>query len=153
MRAISAACTMPSVSDGSTMSLKGVLDSVAAKRGRLEIDAETLNLDGMRVVAKDERDAFAQIKQKYDELIDGIELPPPLPAENVAAASATAAPGPAPPDEEFATGGGEPAPSGTTAPAAPAPAAPAAKGGNAVYLTDKELQKAQSASDDGEVEE
>ncbi|MCC7126170.1 MAG: AsmA family protein [Acidobacteria bacterium] len=40
------------VSDGSTMSMKGVLESVAARRGRLEIDAETLNLDGLLAFAQ-----------------------------------------------------------------------------------------------------
>jgi hypothetical protein len=108
---------------------------------------------------------------KYDAMIDGIAMPErfaPLvvaKAEPVAASAVPAvalAPGDdsgegdedanagaaAPPPEVAATASPGVDPSKT----APAPG-PQKPGGSAVYLSDKELLDAQSATDDGEVEE
>src|SRR5690606_23158210 len=52
------------------------------------IDPITLNLDGMRVLPKSERDAFMQVKAKYDALLDAIQLPAPLPVEEPATVAA-----------------------------------------------------------------
>ncbi len=141
------------------------LHFTAKKKGKF-FDAETLNLDGMRVLPPSERSDFAKVKQRYDKLLNAIAEPPLL-EEPVAT-------GPSPsPDEESSepdlelpgggsdspksgTGGGaeEPKPAAakpSPAPEAPTPAKPSS--GSAVYLTDKDLMKMQSASDDGEVDE
>jgi murein DD-endopeptidase MepM/ murein hydrolase activator NlpD len=118
------------------------------KKGEF-IDPETLNLDGMRVLPKEERDAFQQAKQKYDALLDSMQLPEPLPLPDGVAASAG-------PDEVDLDPGEEPA--GVAPPAAPeqppsGSPRPAAPSRNPVYLSDKELLLQQPVSDDGEVSE
>lgn len=141
---------------GSTGRSTGPHLHFTAKKNGEFFDAETLNLDGMRVIGKDERDAFAKVRQQYDETLDAIALPAPIVIEKPAAAAAPSA-DPAQQDDEFASGGPEP----TAAAAAAAPAgtqveaskAAAPKGGNPVYLTDKDLLKQQGATDDGEVAE
>lgn len=128
----------------------------SASRDGKFFDAETLNLDGMRNLNAQEREAFKPIMAKYDPLLDSIPMPErfaPLlvaKAEPQPAASA-AAPGVVHEDEAVgdADEGGVP----PSAPAAAAPAAPQKPGGSSVYLSDKELLEAQSATDDGEVEE
>jgi murein DD-endopeptidase MepM/ murein hydrolase activator NlpD len=122
------------------------------KKGEF-IDPESLNLDGMRVLAKDEREPFMQAKQKYDALLDAIALPEPLPAPDVAA-------GPEPdelePNSAVDEGPGSAPAAATPEPAKPPPSEaprPPAASKNPVYLTDKELLLQQSAGDDGEVSE
>ncbi|MBI3206776.1 MAG: M23 family metallopeptidase [Myxococcales bacterium] len=132
---------------GSTGRSTGPHLHFTAKKNGEFFDAETLNLDGMRVIGKDERDAFAKGRQQYDELLDAIALPQPLAETPKAAPSAESAKQ----DDDFATGGPEPTPAASPAPAADKAAPP--KGGNPVYLTDKDLLKSQGASDDGEVAE
>ncbi len=141
-----------------------------AKRDGKFIDAMTLKPDSMRVLPHDELDAFKQVKAKYDAMLDAIPLPAPLPqasapaapppAEPAAAAPplATAPPvaaAPAPPPQPASApqAAAQPAAAQPAAaqPAAAQPAAPAKAPGSAVYLTDKELLKLQSATDDGEV--
>ncbi len=126
------------------------LHFTAKKNGEF-IDAETLNLDGMRVIAKDERDAFADVKRKYDELLDAIALP----VVDIApeAPVVAAAPAPAAPEEPGVGGPEEPEPARPPEPAAPATPAPAGGNRAPVFLSDKELLKNQASSDDGEVEE
>jgi len=104
------------------------------------------------VLAKEERDAFGKVKQQYDELLDAIALPTPLPNLTPAPAASVAAAAPVH-EEDLGTGGPEPVASG--APAAPAAPAPATKkgGANPVYITDKDLLKSQGNSDEGEVDE
>lgn len=142
------------------------LHFLARKNGEF-IDPATLNLDSMRTISKENRDAFLQVKAKYDAALDAIALPPapviaapPKPAESVAAA--------APPSDTTAT----PATADSAAPAAnnadvdsgdevdENSAKPASattpnqnqKSGSSVYLSDKELLQLQGSSDDGEVE-
>jgi murein DD-endopeptidase MepM/ murein hydrolase activator NlpD len=117
------------------------------------IDPESLNLDGMRVLPKEERAAFLAEKEKYDALLDAIALPAPLQMPDSAATGAG-------PDEADEAEVEQRAPSGgTVAPAALSEAAPsgapqpAPPSKNPVYLTDKELLLQQASSDDGEVSE
>ena len=100
-------------------------------------------------------------------MLDGIPLPerfaplPPVPTEPMVAAVAPA--GSAPPEDSLGDAEDEPAaaaepapPSAaatSTGPATPAAPPPTKPGGSSVYLSDKELLEAQSATDDGEVEE
>jgi hypothetical protein len=138
---------------GSTGRSTGPHLHFTAKKNGEFFDAESLNLDGMRVIGKEERDAFGKSRQGYDELIDAIALPLP-PPEKPEIAAAPSADQPAKPStaeaDEFASGGPE-------APAAPAPAGPAGKtapkAGSPVHLTDKDLLESQGATDDGEVDE
>jgi hypothetical protein len=107
---------------------------------------------------------------KYDAMLDGIPMPErfaPLvaakaepaaaPTPSVALAPGEDAPGESDDDAAVAPtaaatpAGAQPAP--TAAAPAGAPAAPQKAGGSAVYLSDKELLEAQSATDDGEVVE
>jgi len=152
----------------------------SASRDGVFFDPETLNLDGMRVLSPEEREAFRPLLAKYDPMLDGIAMPErfapvPVARVEVAAAASTAAPSIAlsPGDEALGDADDETAPSGAppaataaaapaaapdapavTAPGAPAtPGAGAKPGGSSIYLSDKELRDAQSATDDGEVEE
>jgi Peptidase family M23 len=149
----------------------------SAERDGKFFDAETLNLDGMRTLNKDERADFALVTTKYDALLETIPLPEalPAPAPSFPSLSASGAPagvasnallpGAPPsvktPDPSFAEpnlGDSPDEPAATAGSAAPNASAakptPAAAGSaHAVFLSDKELLKLQSGSDDGEVEE
>lgn len=138
------------------------------------IDAESLNLDGLRVLPPSYREEFGAVLAKYDPILDAIPLPPapaalvatapPAPAGDLDAETSadpsmagdveTNEPDSGAPEESFVA---SEAPA-TVAPAAPrAPAVPA-KGGasqvvapSAIFLSDRELLRMQSASHDGEV--
>jgi murein DD-endopeptidase MepM/ murein hydrolase activator NlpD len=137
------------------------LHFTARKNGEF-FDPATLNLDAMRTLSKEARPMFAEVKAKYDALLDGIRLPTPLTREAEPAAAASATPSAAavasgaPPAREEA--GDEEEDEGTSAPAATAGSAPGAAAakpgsGSSVYLSDQELLKLQGASDEGEVAE
>lgn len=147
------------------------------------IDPESLNLDGLRVLGTAHRSAFAEIRQKYDAVLDAIALPE-VPAELLApgtpaVAGADTDASAAGDDDELAAAGEMPAaaatgiqaqasstasmaaasnnvpPAAIAPPASPAPAGkPAATvGGSAIFLTDADLLKMQGAVHDGEVTE
>jgi len=149
---------------GSTGRSTGPHLHFSASRDGVFFDAETLNLDGMRTLSATEREGFKPLLAKYDPMLDGIAMPerfaplPPPPAEPAPAIAAAVA---AQPDELAGDSDDEPVaagPSDVAAASAPtpspaAPQAPSKPGGSSVYLSDKELLEAQSATDDGEVVE
>lgn len=126
----------------------------SASRDGKFFDAETLNLDGMRKLNAQEREAFKPLTAKYDPMLDAIPMPerfaPLLAAKPEAAASADAT-GVVYEDEGVGDAEGVDAapPAGAGTPAA----SPQKPGGSAVYLSDRELLEAQTATDDGEVDE
>jgi hypothetical protein len=144
----------------------------SAQRDGKFFDAETLNLDGMRVLTKEQREQFMAVVAKYNPLLDAIVLPAPLPGAGLAvsdptpAVSAVAgvAPSASAEDPSLAEGASE-APvasdgsakaNGVAAPAGnPRSAGTSSEGSpsNSIYLSDKELLKLQSATDEGEVSE
>lgn len=132
------------------------LHFLARKNGEF-IDPATLNMDAMRTISKANREAFAQVKAKYDAQLETIALPDrpasaakPAPSVEASAASSVAAPAaPAPSNAELDTGEDDETP----ARPANAPANPARKPGSNVFLSDKELLELQGSSDDGEITE
>lgn len=141
------------------------------KKDGVFIDPESLNLDGLRVLPPSHRPAFAEVRAKYDPILDAITLPPALTPETSSAADPTpsSAEGAAaagadqdPSQEQEDTSGDDnlmmadesPRESQQPAQAAPAgtPGAPAkAVKPSAIFLSDEELLRMQAQSDDGEV--
>jgi len=150
------------------------------------IDPESLNLDGKRVLSPSARDAFTQVRAKYDPILDAmpwpevhvtpeaapvevaihgdedLEMGGPAPtATSPAPIAASPAPIAASPAPTAAAPVSPPAPqapvaaSSNPSPELPAPRAsaqPAAHApGNAIFLSDSDLLKLQSATDEGEV--
>ncbi|HYQ17337.1 MAG TPA: M23 family metallopeptidase, partial [Polyangiaceae bacterium] len=155
---------------GSTGRSTGPHLHFSASRDGAFFDAETLNLDGMRSLTTEERSLLLPLLAKYDPMLDAIPMPErfaPVPRPKLVAVAPPAASAPSVALTDDAAGEGEeeaaPAPAvAAEAPAAGSAAAPAAAAppstaqrppGSSVYLTDKELLDAQSATDDGEVEE
>jgi murein DD-endopeptidase MepM/ murein hydrolase activator NlpD len=127
----------------------------SASRDGKFFDAETLNLDGMRKLTPAEREAFKPLLAKYDPMLDSIPMPerfePLAPPEPPTVAAAPPTPSA---ESHDAMGDAEDDASQGVPPAGAAPAAAMQKaGGSSVYLSDKELLEAQSATDDGEVEQ
>lgn len=145
---------------GSTGRSTGPHLHFSAEKADRFFDAESLNLDGMRVLPSDERAVFAQTRAQYDALLDEIPWPAPLaPADPAPAPAAAEGDDPALEEEPTAEAPAAPPAVKPAAASAPAPAAkpmaapPNGQTRSSVYLTDKELLKLQSQSDDGEVEE
>jgi murein DD-endopeptidase MepM/ murein hydrolase activator NlpD len=157
---------------GSTGRSTGPHLHFSAKKDGKFIDPESLGLDRLTTLPKEELALFQKVKAKYDELLDAVLLPAPIVVATTAG-TGTAEEG----DSHFDEFGDDSALSGTVpngpveseGPAlpvskalkqappllvdAPRPTAPAPRTGSALYMTDQELMRSQSARGDGEVEE
>ena len=142
----------------------------ALKKNGVFFDAETLRLDSLRTLPMDERAEFATIRAKYDALLDAIALPAALeeapqpapsaeePSESPEDEMGAVDPNAEPPEVAAATTVAPPTNEAPALPAAPASAVPAVtppdqRKGPSIYLSDQDLLRSQSATDDGEVEQ
>lgn len=122
------------------------------------IDPESLHLDGMRVLPPSHRAEFAQVREKYDPILDSIALPalPALPSEPSLPEESTPSPGSAEVPDLAEAPSAAPVPPSSPPPSSPLPSAPAAGPATrvapkAIFLSDSDLLKMQSATDEGEV--
>jgi murein DD-endopeptidase MepM/ murein hydrolase activator NlpD len=133
------------------------------KKGEF-VDPETLNFDAMRVLPPEERSLFAEVRARYDKLLEAIELPPlpAVPEPPLAKADPAADPGledhPVETfDDPLATAPATAKPAAPQAlaaapqPAAPKPASATGKPNAVIYMTDEELLKLQPLRDSDEV--
>lgn len=76
---------------GSTGRSTGPHLHFSAKRGGRFIDPESLNLDGLTRIPPADRATFTVLRQRYDQVLDGLAAPPAAPAPVIVAAAAATA--------------------------------------------------------------
>ncbi len=162
---------------GTTGSSTGPHLHFSMKKDDRFIDAESLNLDGLRVLPKAYREEFAAVRSKYDPILDAIPLPAPLPVGEEAVAQtaevATDSEDEMGPDPEEGVADPEQLDEAsiTSAPSSPAKAKGTAPAANvkapdtkpatpaqttepsSIFLSDADLLRMQSRTDAGEVKE